>query len=329
MLRSTGFGLRLHAVGENPRPPTSPASHVNRTRYVALGVGSALMAVGGSFLTLAVLGSYTLDIVSGRGWVCIALVIFAQWRVWPVVGGALIFALTDALQLQLAITTDVLATCRTSCCSRCPTSPSSPRSPSGASRSGTPRLTSRHTVVAEPHRPREGLMSITDEELLAAAIAEARTGLAEGGIPIGAALVVDGEVLAVGHNRRVQLGSADPARRDRLPGERRPAAGVGLRRARTMVTTLSPCDMCTGAILLYEIPRVVVGENRTFYGGEELLRSRGVEVVVLDDAECIAMMTRLHRRQPAAVERGHRGLIGTGSPAPMSGIPDMRCRTCH
>ena len=105
VLRSTGFGLRLHAVGESFEAADVAGIHVNRTRYLALGVGSALMAVGGSFLTLAVLGSYTLDIVNGRGWVCIALVIFAQWRVWPVVGGALIFALTDALQLQLAITT--------------------------------------------------------------------------------------------------------------------------------------------------------------------------------------------------------------------------------
>ena len=87
VLRSTGFGLRLHAVGESFEAADVAGIHVNRTRYLALGVGSALMAVGGSFLTLAVLGSYTLDIVNGRGWVCIALVIFAQWRVWPVVGG--------------------------------------------------------------------------------------------------------------------------------------------------------------------------------------------------------------------------------------------------
>ena len=105
VLRSTGLGLRLHAVGESFEAADVAGIHVNRTRYLALGIGSALMAVGGSFLTLAVLGSYTLDIINGRGWVCIALVIFAQWRVWPVVGGALIFAVTDALQLQLAITT--------------------------------------------------------------------------------------------------------------------------------------------------------------------------------------------------------------------------------
>ena len=104
VLRSTGLGLRLHAVGESFEAADVAGINVNGVRYLALAVGSALMAVGGSFLTLAVLGSYTLDIVNGRGWVCIALVIFAQWRVWPVVGGALLFALTDALQLQLAIT---------------------------------------------------------------------------------------------------------------------------------------------------------------------------------------------------------------------------------
>jgi cytosine deaminase len=128
-----------------------------------------------------------------------------------------------------------------------------------------------------------------DPELLELAKAEARRGLAEGGIPIGAALVVDGRVLGAGHNRRVQLGS--PIRHgetDALEVAGRQAAAT-YRRA-TMVTTLSPCDMCTGAILLYDIPRVVIGENRTFLGGEDYLRSRGVEVVVLDDAECVAMM---------------------------------------
>ncbi len=132
-------------------------------------------------------------------------------------------------------------------------------------------------------------MSITDEELLAVAIADARTGLAEGGIPIGAALAHDGVLLGSGHNRRVQLGS--PIRHgetDCLENVGRlPAATYA---ACTMATTLSPCDMCTGAILLYGIPRVVVGENHTFLGGEELLRSRGVEVVVVNSEECMAMM---------------------------------------
>lgn len=105
VLRSTGMGHRLHAVGENFEAAEVAGISVNATRYVALAVGGALMSIGGAFLTLAVLGSFTLDIINGRGWVCIALVIFAKWRVWPVVYGALIFAGTDALQLQLAITT--------------------------------------------------------------------------------------------------------------------------------------------------------------------------------------------------------------------------------
>ena len=130
---------------------------------------------------------------------------------------------------------------------------------------------------------------MNDHEMLALAVAEARAGLAEGGIPIGAALVHDGKVLGVGHNRRVQLGSAiRHGETDCLENVGRLPATVYA--ASTMVSTLSPCDMCTGAILLYGIPRVVVGENSTFYGGEDYLRARGVEVVVLDDAECVAMM---------------------------------------
>ena len=130
---------------------------------------------------------------------------------------------------------------------------------------------------------------MNDHEMLALAVAEARAGLAEGGIPIGAALVHDGKVLGVGHNRRVQLGSAiRHGETDCLENVGRLPATVYA--ASTMVTTLSPCDMCTGAILLYGIPRVVVGENSTFYGGEDYLRARGVEVMVLDDAECVAMM---------------------------------------
>ena len=128
-----------------------------------------------------------------------------------------------------------------------------------------------------------------DHEFLAHAIEQARIGLAEGGVPIGAALVVDGEVLAVGHNRRVQHNSAiRHGETDALEQAGRLPASV-YRRA-TMYTTLSPCDMCTGAILLYGIPRVVMGENRTFVGGEDHLRSRGVEVVNLDSAECVELM---------------------------------------
>lgn len=139
---------------------------------------------------------------------------------------------------------------------------------------------------------------MTDAELLEIAKAQARSGAAEGGIPIGAALVVDGEVLGAGRNRRVQLGS--PIRHgetDALEVAGRQPASVY--RRSTMVTTLSPCDMCTGAILLYEIPRVVIGENRTFLGGEELLKARGVEVVVLDDDECVEMMRAFIAAHPA------------------------------
>ena len=135
-------------------------------------------------------------------------------------------------------------------------------------------------------------------ELLAPALEEARRGRDEGGVPIGAALVVDGQVIAVGHNRRVQEGSAiKHGETDCLEAAGRLPASVYARA--TMVTTLSPCDMCTGAILLYKIPRVIIGENRTFLGGEELLRSRGVEVLVLDDAECIELMEDFIAREPA------------------------------
>jgi creatinine deaminase len=138
---------------------------------------------------------------------------------------------------------------------------------------------------------------MTDDEMLAHAIAEARQGLSEGGIPIGAALVHQGTVLGTGHNRRVQQGSAiRHGETDCLENVGRLAARVYAES--TMVTTLSPCDMCTGAILLYGIPRVVVGENRNFYGGEDLLRSRGVEVVVLDNPECVDLMERFIAEHP-------------------------------
>ncbi len=136
-----------------------------------------------------------------------------------------------------------------------------------------------------------------DERFLAAAIDQARIGRDEGGVPIGAALVVDGQVLGAGRNRRVQLGS--PIRHgetDALEVAGRQTASV-YRRA-TMYTTLSPCDMCTGAILLYEIPRVVIGENQTFMGAEGHLRSRGVEVVNLDSEECKALMRQFIAEHP-------------------------------
>ena len=121
------------------------------------------------------------------------------------------------------------------------------------------------------------------------AIDEAKTGLAEGGIPIGSVLVHRGRIIGRGHNRRVQNGSAiRHGEMDALENAgRQPATVYG---EAVLYTTLSPCAMCSGAILLYGIPKVVIGENRTFLGEEELLRSRGVEVAVLQDATCIALM---------------------------------------
>ncbi len=136
-----------------------------------------------------------------------------------------------------------------------------------------------------------------DERFLDVAIEQARIGRDEGGVPIGAALVVDDDVLGAGHNRRVQLGS--PIRHgetDALEVAGRQTAAVY--RRSTMYTTLSPCDMCTGAILLYEIPRVVIGENETFRGAEDHLRSRGVEVVNLDSAACKALMREFIAEHP-------------------------------
>jgi cytosine deaminase len=130
-----------------------------------------------------------------------------------------------------------------------------------------------------------------------AAVAEAEAGLAAGGIPIGSVLVIDGEIVGRGRNRRVQRGSAIfHAEMDCLENAGRlPASSY--RRA-VLYSTLSPCDMCSGAVLLYGIPRVVVGENRTFRGPEEYVRSRGVEIEVRDDPRCIALMERFSAEQP-------------------------------
>jgi cytosine deaminase len=140
-------------------------------------------------------------------------------------------------------------------------------------------------------------MPLSADLLLGPALKEARRGLAEGGVPIGSALWSGETLLATGRNRRVQLG--DPI----LHGEmdcfrnagRLPADAY---RQSTLVTTLSPCDMCTGAILLFGIPRVIIGENRTFLGGEALLASRGVELIVVDDLECAALMAEFIAAKP-------------------------------
>lgn len=136
------------------------------------------------------------------------------------------------------------------------------------------------------------------DPFMQAAISEAREGLRAGGIPIGSVLVHAGRVLGRGHNRRVQRGSVVlHGEMDALENAGRQTAAVY--RECTLYTTLSPCAMCAGAILLYGIPRVVVGENTTFLGEEEHLRARGVAVEVLQDAECIAMMGDFIARHPS------------------------------
>ena len=142
-------------------------------------------------------------------------------------------------------------------------------------------------------------MAFTDDDrrFLNLAIELARISMSEGGIPIGAAIVHDGKVLAAGHNRRVQQGSAI------LHGEtdaieragRQPAT---VYRNSTLYTTLSPCFMCAGTALLYEIPRIVIGENRTFEQSESLLREKGVELVLVDDPECKELMDTLIANNP-------------------------------
>ncbi|MCB0610538.1 MAG: nucleoside deaminase [Lewinellaceae bacterium] len=135
------------------------------------------------------------------------------------------------------------------------------------------------------------------DPFMQAAIEEARKGLAEGGIPIGSVIVHQGRIIGRGHNRRVQHGSVV------LHGEMDALENAGRQKAAvyrecTLYTTLSPCPMCTGAILLYGIPRVVIGENRTFMGEETLLKSRGVTVEVTDNAECISLMEQFIRDNP-------------------------------
>jgi len=135
------------------------------------------------------------------------------------------------------------------------------------------------------------------DPFLDAAVAEAEAGLAEGGIPIGSVLVIDGRIVGRGHNRRVQEGSViKHAEMDCLEAAGR-MSGDDYRRA-TLYSTLSPCDMCSGAVLLYGIPRVVVGEHRSFRGPEECLRDRGVTVEVVDDPRCVTLMERFMADSP-------------------------------
>jgi cytosine deaminase len=138
-------------------------------------------------------------------------------------------------------------------------------------------------------------MAEVDSELMALALAEARSSLEAGGVPVGAVLAAGRDVLAAGHNERVQQG--DPVAHGEISclrnaGRRSSYAGT------TLYTTLSPCQMCTGAILLFQIPRVVVGEVRTFAGDLDFLRSRGVSVELLDDPACVAVMEEFQDRYP-------------------------------
>ena len=135
------------------------------------------------------------------------------------------------------------------------------------------------------------------DQFLQAAVEEALTGLREGGIPIGSVLVHDGKIIGRGHNKRIQKGSTV------LHGEMDALENAGrlspaIYRQCTLYTTLSPCPMCSGAILLYKIPRVVIGENRTFLGAEDHLRAHGVELTVLDDPTCVRMMEDFIRENP-------------------------------
>jgi cytosine/creatinine deaminase len=135
----------------------------------------------------------------------------------------------------------------------------------------------------------------TDREMMALALGQARASLGDGGVPVGAVLAAGGQVVAAGHNERVQRG--DPVAHGEIAclrnaGRRPSYAGT------TMYTTLSPCQMCSGAILLFQIPRVVVGEAETFAGDLGFLADRGVQIVLLDDEDCVAAMREFQQRYP-------------------------------
>ncbi|TSK08823.1 MAG: nucleoside deaminase [Geobacter sp.] len=135
------------------------------------------------------------------------------------------------------------------------------------------------------------------DKFMQAALEEARTGLSEGGVPIGSVIVHDGKIIGRGHNRRVQKGSAIlHGEMDALENAGRQPASVY--RNCVLYTTLSPCPMCSGAIILYGIPHVIIGENRTFMGEEDVLRSRNVTVEVLQDEQCIGIMEEFIRQKP-------------------------------
>lgn len=140
-------------------------------------------------------------------------------------------------------------------------------------------------------------VKLAEDPFLRAAIEEARTGLAEGGIPIGSVLVLDGQIVGRGHNRRVQKGSAIlHAEMDAIENAGRLTAS-DYRRS-VLYSTLSPCDMCSGMSLLYRIPKIVIGEHQTFQGPEDYLRSRGVILEIADDPECVQLMQAFIQSKP-------------------------------
>lgn len=135
------------------------------------------------------------------------------------------------------------------------------------------------------------------DKFLYAAIEEAKMGLEEGGIPIGSVLVIDGEIVGHGHNRRVQKGSAIlHAEMDCIENAGR--LGANDYKKAILYSTLSPCDMCSGTALLYKIPKIIIGENKTFQGPEDNLRERGVELEILNEPECIELMQRFINEKP-------------------------------
>jgi len=142
------------------------------------------------------------------------------------------------------------------------------------------------------------IFTANDNLFMSAALDEARAGLAEGGIPIGSVLVIDGRIVGRGHNRRVQKKSAIlHAEMDALENAGRLSAREYARS--TLYSTLSPCDMCSGTALLYKIPRIVIGENKTFQGPELYVRSRGVDLKILNDPHCVRLMEEFIRSHPA------------------------------
>ena len=135
------------------------------------------------------------------------------------------------------------------------------------------------------------------DPFMQAAIDEAKKGLAEGGIPIGSVLVIDGKIVARGHNQRVQQGSAILHAEMHCLEQAGRLSPADYKKA-TLYSTLSPCDMCSGTALLYGIPKIVIGENKTFQGPEDYVRSRGVELTILHDAECIQLMENFIASSP-------------------------------